>query len=410
MKTFERLGLNGPFLQAIQDHGFSEPTPIQLQAVPPALAGRDLVGCAQTGTGKTVAFLLPSMQKLSGRKPRSRQPQMVVLAPTRELAIQIADEARAFAVHTPMSVCTVYGGASIAEQADKLKRGVDLVVATPGRLLDHMRRGNVHYDDLQVLVLDEADRMLDMGFLPDMRAIIRRMPDDRQTMMFSATMPAPVQGLANEFLVDPLKIEIEASTPPATLNQVMYPVPKHLKLDLLLAILKQKDVDSMLVFTRTKVGADTVGRQLREANISLDVIHGDFSQKQRLRALDRFKKGRVRVLVATNIASRGLDIQDISHVVNFDVPQHAEDYVHRIGRTARAHAEGDALTLVTPEDEREIAKIEHLLGHSIPREKLAGFDYDVPAPSWAKPSFEALLAKARGDEDPVDHWRSLARF
>jgi ATP-dependent RNA helicase RhlE len=252
--------------------------------------------------------------------------------------------------------------------------------------------------------------MLDMGFLPDMRAIIRRMPDDRQTMMFSATMPAPVQGLANEFLVDPLKIEIEASTPPATLNQVMYPVPKHLKLDLLLAILKQKDVDSMLVFTRTKVGADTVGRQLREANISLDVIHGDFSQKQRLRALDRFKKGRVRVLVATNIASRGLDIQDISHVVNFDVPQHAEDYVHRIGRTARAHAEGDALTLVTPEDEREIAKIEHLLGHSIPREKLAGFDYDVPAPSWAKPSFEALLAKARGDEDPVDHWRSLARF
>jgi ATP-dependent RNA helicase RhlE len=410
MKTFERLGLNGPFLQAIQDHGFSEPTPIQLQAVPPALAGRDLVGCAQTGTGKTVAFLLPSMQKLSGRKPRSRQPQMVVLAPTRELAIQIADEARAFAVHTPMTVCTVYGGASIREQADKLQRGVDLVVATPGRLLDHMRRGNVHYDDLQVLVLDEADRMLDMGFLPDMRAIIRRMPDDRQTMMFSATMPAPVQGLANEFLVDPLKIEIEASTPPATLNQVMYPVPKHLKLDLLLAILKQKDVDSMLVFTRTKVGADTVGRQLREANISLDVIHGDFSQKQRLRALDRFKKGRVRVLVATNIASRGLDIQDISHVVNFDVPQHAEDYVHRIGRTARAHAEGDALTLVTPEDEREIAKIEHLLGHSIPREKLAGFDYDVPAPSWAKPSFEALLAKARGDEDPVDHWRSLARF
>ncbi|MGA9531084.1 MAG: DEAD/DEAH box helicase [Anaerolineales bacterium] len=410
MKTFEQLGLGGPFLQAIQDHGFNEPTPIQLQAIPPALAGRDLVGCAQTGTGKTVAFLLPSMQKLSGQRPRSRQPQMVVLAPTRELAIQIADEARAFAIHTPMSVCTVYGGSSIRDQADQLKRGVDLVVATPGRLLDHMRRGNVHYDDLKVLVLDEGDRMLDMGFLPDMRAILRQMPNDRQTMMFSATMPAPVQGLANEFMVDPMLIEIEASTPPATLNQIMYPVPRHLKTDLLLAIIKQKDVDSMLVFTRTKVGADVVGRQLREGNISVDVIHGDFAQKQRIRALDRFKKGKVRVLVATNIASRGLDIQDISHVVNFDVPEHAEDYVHRIGRTGRAHAEGDALTLVTPEDEREIAKIEHLLGHAIPRERLSGFNYDVTAPSWAKPSFEALLAKARGDEDPVDHWRSLARF
>ncbi|HEX9797052.1 MAG TPA: DEAD/DEAH box helicase [Anaerolineales bacterium] len=409
--SFDEFGLIQPLLQAVEDHGFASPTPIQTQAIPPALEGRDIVGSAQTGTGKTVAFLLPAMQRLHGSRPNPRRPQMVVLAPTRELALQISDEARSFARHTPISVCTVYGGASIKEQADELRRGVDLVVATPGRLLDHMRRGNVSYDDLQILVLDEADRMLDMGFLPDMRSIIRQMPAERQTMMFSATMPDEVQGLANEFLRDPVRLDILASRPPAILDQALYPVPVHLKTDLLLGLLEGNSVDSMLVFTRTKANADVVYRKLKEAGTSVDVIHGDFPQKRRLSALHRFKQGDVRVLVATNIASRGLDIEDISHVLNFDMPDHAEDYVHRIGRTARAHAEGEAITLVTPEDERQIAKIEHFLGHPIERRRLEGFNYDVPAPSWAKPSFEALLEKARGDdEEKIDRWRSLARF
>lgn len=408
--TFLEFNLSRPLMQALEEHGFTDPTPIQIEAIPPAKEGLDIIGTAQTGTGKTVAFLLPSLEKIMGTKPRSRHPQMLVMAPTRELVLQIAEEAKAFARHTPVQVCAVYGGASIGKQADQLKRGADVVVATPGRLLDQLRRGNIRFDDIEILVLDEADRMLDMGFLPDMREIIRQVPRDRQTMMFSATIPAPVQGLANEFMVDPYKIEIEASTPPATIDQIIMPVPKHLKMDLLLALLKQRKVESMLVFTRTKVNADVVGRKLRENKIKVEVIHGDFSQRRRERALQKFKQGKVQVLVATNIASRGLDIEDISHVVNFDVPQHAEDYVHRIGRTARAKAEGTAITLVTPEDERAIAKIEHLLGHEVPRERLEDFDYEVEAPSWARPSFEALMEKARGKESKVDRWRSISRF
>ncbi len=409
--SFSEFQLSEPLLRAIEEEGFQAPTPIQVEAIPPLLEGEDVVGCAQTGTGKTVAFILPSLEKIVGSKPRPRQPQMVVLAPTRELALQIADEARTFATHTPAGVCAVFGGGSIRKQAQQLKQGVDIVVATPGRLMDHMRRGNVRFDDVKILVLDEADRLLDMGFLPDMREIIGDMPQERQTMMFSATMPTPVRGLAGEFLRDPIWIDVKAATPPETLTQLLYPVPKHLKTELLLAILEEKGVNSALVFTRTKVAADMVGRKLREAGVSVDVIHGDFSQRRRLSALGKFKEGRVRVLVATNIAARGLDIEDISHVVNYDVPQHAEDYVHRIGRTARLNAEGVAITLVTSEDERAVAKIEHLLGHELPREGLEEFDYEVEAPSWARPSFEALLEKARGDtEKKIDRWRSLARF
>lgn len=409
--TFNEFRLDDVLLKAVEEQGFESPTPIQVEAIPPLVDGEDVVGCAQTGTGKTVAFILPALQKIMGTKPRPNRPQMVVLAPTRELALQIASEAERFGVHTPTKVCAVYGGSSISQQTDMLKNGVDIVVATPGRLMDHMRRGNVKFDDVQILVLDEADRLLDMGFLPDMRTIIGAMPKDRQTLMFSATMPASVQGLANEFLRDPLRIDIKASTPPETLTQSLYPVPKHLKDELLLALLEQKQVESMLLFTRTKVNADMVGRKLRDAGVKVDVIHGDYSQRRRLSALRKFKQGDIRVLVATNIAARGLDIEDISHVVNFDVPEHPEDYVHRIGRTARANAEGTAITLVTSEDERAIAKIEYLLGRELPRRKLDNFDYDVSAPSWAKPSFEALLDKARGDkEEKIDRWRSISRF
>lgn len=253
--------------------------------------------------------------------------------------------------------------------------------------------------------------MLDMGFFPDIEYIVSRMPDKRQTMLFSATMPPEIIGLARQFQRDPASIQINPARPPAQIRQRVFPVPKHLKLDLLAAIIDQLEVESMLVFTRTKVNADMVSRILKEKGIRLETIHGDFHQQRRLSALRKFKEGKVQVLVATNVAARGLDIQDISHVVNFDVPEHAEDYVHRVGRTARAEAEGEALTLFTSDDEGPLARIEFLLGRQLPRERLEGFDYDVPAPSWAKPSFQSLLEKARGEEgDKVDRWRSLARF
>lgn len=408
--SFEEFGFSRPVLEAVRRRGFTSPTPIQLQAIPAAMEGRDMLGCAQTGTGKTVAFLLPAIERLLRENRKVRWPRVVVMAPTRELVLQITDEGKDFASGSPISVVAVFGGGSIGRQADQLKKGADILVATPGRLLDHMRRGNVRYDDLEILVLDEGDRMLDMGFLPDMREIVGRMPKERQTMMFSATMPPEVAGLAREFQRDPVRFDIQRAVPPEAIDQVVYPVPKHLKADLLKHILKTQAVESMLVFTDTKVNADVVSRQLKEAGIKVATIHGDFAQKQRLTALGRFKDRKVQVLVATNVASRGLDIQDISHVVNFDVPEHPEDYVHRVGRTARADAEGNALTLVTPDDEASLLKIETFLGKKVRRVTLPEFDYQVPAPSWAKPSFEALLRKARGEEDEVDRWRSLARF
>lgn len=406
---FEQLNLSEPVMKSIREKGFQAATPIQEQAMPAALAGQDVLGCAQTGTGKTVAFLVPIIERLKGE--RVNKPRAVVLAPTRELVLQIADEARQLAGHTQLRTTAIFGGSSMGQQIDDLKRGVDIIVATPGRLMDHMRRGNISYDQLQVLVLDEADRMLDMGFFPDIEYIVSRMPTKRQTMLFSATMPPEIIGLARQFQRDPATIQINPARPPAQIRQRVFPVPKHLKLDLLAAIIDQLEVESMLVFTRTKVNADMVSRILKEKGIRLETIHGDFHQKRRLSALSKFKQGKVQVLVATNVAARGLDIQDISHVVNFDVPEHAEDYVHRVGRTARAEAEGEALTLLTTDDEGPLARIEFLLGRKLPRERLDGFNYDVPAPSWAKPSFESLLEKARGEEgDKVDRWRSLARF
>ncbi len=408
--SFEEFGFSQPLLEAVERRGFEDPTPIQIEAIPEALAGNDILGCAQTGTGKTVAFLLPAIERMQQDRGEHRWPRLVVMAPTRELVLQIADEARQFAAGTGLSVCAVFGGGSIGKQASQLQQGADMVVATPGRLMDHMRRGNIRFQDLLILVIDEGDRMLDMGFLPDMRQIIDQMPGKRQTMMFSATMPPTVAGLANEFLNQPIRIDIKVATPPESIDQRFYPVPRHLKVNLLVDLIQSQAVESMLIFTATKINADMVYRMLKDAGVSAAVIHGDYRQKERLAALDRFKAGKVKVLVATNVASRGLDIEDISHVANFDVPEHAEDYVHRIGRTARAEADGNAITLVTPEDERAVAKIEAFLGRKIPRVRLEGFDYDVPAPSWAKPSFEALLKKAQGEDDDVERWRSLARF
>jgi len=408
---FEELHLDSRLLRALHRESILTPTPIQAGAIPPALEGRDVLGVAQTGTGKTAAFVLPAVHRLLAvAEPRQpKRPRMIVLAPTRELALQIADHARALAQFADIRIGVVYGGAPLGKQAEDLRRGLDIVVATPGRLLDHLQRRNLDFSDLRILVLDEADRMLDMGFLPDIERIVERMPEARQTMLFSATMPGPIQGLTYRFMRKPERIEIGNSRPPQILQQELYPVPKHLKLALLTALLRRTSVESTLVFTRTKQDADVVARKLREAGLSVGVMHGDFAQKERVRALDQFRDGHVRILVATNIAARGLDIEGISHVINYDVPEEAEDYVHRIGRTARVTAEGMAWTLVTDEDEGLISAIEYLLGEKIERLRLEGFDYDVPVPDWAKPSPQAVRRSVTNRRGAIGRWKSLTR-
>ena len=404
---FTELNISEPLQKAIRALEYEEMTPIQVRAIPPGLKGTDIVGCAQTGTGKTVAFVLPALERLLRDQAQTRNPRVLVLEPTRELAIQVAGETRKLAARTSLRVASVYGGAHMRRQTERLRQGVDIVVATPGRLMDHMRRRNVNLSDLQVLVLDEADRMLDMGFFPDIKQIVSRTPRQRQTMLFSATIPPSISALARQFQRDPLSIEIDLAHPPEAIQQVLYPVPKHLKTQLLLAILEQMAVSSMLVFTRTKQQADVVTRGLREARVAVACIHGDFKQADRVRALEGFRSCEHRVLVATNIAARGLDVEGISHVLNYDVPEHPEDYVHRIGRTARADADGDAITLVTPDDEALIHRIEHLLGRKIKRKTLPGFDYDVPTPSWARPSAKTLVKQATQSLGLADRWRSM---
>jgi ATP-dependent RNA helicase RhlE len=404
---FTELDLSKPLQGAVSTLGYEETTPIQARAIPPALQRRDIVGCAQTGTGKTLAFLLPALERLLQDPARVKNPRVVILEPTRELVIQVTGETRKLAARTSLRVLSVYGGAGMRRQIDRLRRGVDVIVATPGRLMDHMRRKNVSFRDLQILVLDEADRMLDMGFLPDIEQIVSRMPRQRQTMLFSATMPPAILALARQFQRDPVNIEINLAQPPEAIQQALYPVPKHLKVRLLLAILEQLEVDSMLVFTRTKQEADIVTRQLRQSRIAVACIHGDFKQRDRISALEGFRSGKHRVLVATNIAARGLDVEGISHVINYDVPEHPEDYVHRVGRTARAEADGDAITLVTPDDEALIHRIEYLLGRKIERQTLPGFDYDVPAPSWAKRSAKTLIQQTSQSQSLTDRWRAM---
>jgi ATP-dependent RNA helicase RhlE len=404
---FTEFEIHEKLQQNIKSQGFDEPTPVQAQAIPPGLQGRDIVGSAQTGTGKTLAFLLPAFQRLLDDNSKTKNPRVVVLEPTRELAIQVEGEARKLSPGTSLRSLTVYGGAGMKSQIEQLHRGVDIIVATPGRLLDHMRRGNVRFDDVQILVLDEADRMLDMGFIPDIDLIISRMPRQRQTMLYSATMPPAIASLALRYQIDPVTISLDTARPPKMLEQTLYPVPKHLKTQLLMRILQEKDVESMLVFTQTKQQAEVLSRQLAEAGFSVACLHGDFQQRDRIRALEGFRSGKHTVLVATNVAARGLDVEGISHVVNYDVPEQPDDYLHRIGRTARAEAGGDAITLVTWEDESLIFRIEHLLGRKIKRQRLEGFDYDVPTPSWAKPSAKAFMQRASRSQTLADRWRSM---
>ena len=355
-------------LRAVRELNFTEPTQIQHMAIPPALGGRDILASAETGSGKSAAFGLPILNKLAGM-PRGKT-HALVLAPTRELAEQIATHLRALAKHTDIRVAAVYGGVGFGPQAIAFKGGTDVIVATPGRLLDHMTRGTANLKAISLLVLDEADRMLDMGFLPDVRRILGRIPSARQTFFFSATLPPQISGLVREMLNDPCRVELAAKPAPvATLTQTVYAVPQDKKTDLFLELLKDNTIYSAIAFTRTKARANRLAAALAKHRISSDLIHGDRSQSQRTRALESFKRGKHRVLVATDIAARGIDIVELGHVVNYDVPHAAEDYMHRIGRTARAQATGDAITFVSSEEEPLMRQIEYALGKRLDRSK-----------------------------------------
>jgi ATP-dependent RNA helicase RhlE len=374
MNDFASFGLSAELLRGIQDLGFVEPTPIQIQAIPPAMAGRDVLACAMTGSGKTAAFLLPILQRF-GERP-SGATRALVLTPTRELAAQIAEHLTGFAAHTKLTGAAVFGGVASGPQEDAFRRGVDVLVATPGRLLDHFQNDYARLDDLEVLVLDEADRMLDMGFLPDVRRVLAALPRERQTMLFSATLPPPIVELAHEMLHDPVAINVERRALPADgVTQAVYPVREDLKPWLLLELLRRDEIKNVLVFTRTKHRANRLAEFLDRQSMPCDRIHGNRSQAQRTDALARFKSGRLRVLIATDIAARGIDVEALSHVINFDVPNVPDDYIHRVGRTARAGAIGDAFTFVAPQEQADWHAIERAVGKRLPQRTLAGFDY-----------------------------------
>lgn len=382
---FSSLGLGPNILKALQEAGYTEPTPIQAAAIPLISAGHDLIGIAQTGTGKTAAFVLPILAKLSSmagdNRPRTR---VLVVAPTRELAAQIEENVRAYAKHLPLRMATVFGGVGERPQIEALRSGADLIIATPGRLLDLMNQRHGDFSALQFLVLDEADRMLDMGFLPDIRRIVRAMPKKRQTLLFSASLSQEIETLTHEFLQSPKTVQIGRRANPAeTVTQLVYEVPQHLKPALLNHLLKDSAFDSVLVFSRTKHGADRIARNLESNGIKTATLHSNRSQNQRLRALKDFKAGVVRVLVATDIAARGIDVEGISHVINFDFPMHSEDYVHRIGRTGRAQQVGDAISFVTPADHASLRSLERFIGRGIVRKRAEGFDYGAAAPQGA---------------------------
>ncbi len=376
---FDGLGLHPKLMRAIEDLGFEMPTPVQIAAIPPALDGRDVIGCAMTGSGKTAAFALPILQRLLDR-PRGAT-RALILTPTRELASQVAEHLAELAVHTNVRVATVFGGVGAGPQEKAFRKGVDVIVGTPGRLLDHFQSDYARLPELEVLVFDEADRMLDMGFLPDIKRILRHLPKKpRQTFFFSATMPDEILRLSRDILRDPVRLSVERKSAPATgVTQALYPVSTRGKLDLLIELLERGEIGNAIVFCRTKHRADRVAKKLVAEGIAAGRIHGNRSQGQRTEALAAFKNGRTRVLVATDIVARGIDVEALDHVVNFDVPHTADDYIHRVGRTARAELTGDAYTLVAPEEESIVWTIERVLGRSIERRKVEGFDYGSPA-------------------------------
>jgi len=398
---FTSLGLGPKITKAVREAGYTEPTPIQTKAIPPVLRGRDVIGIAQTGTGKTAAFVLPILERLSaqGAPGGRRGIRALIVAPTRELVVQIEENVRKYSRHLHFRIATVYGGVGERPQIQALRAGAEIVIATPGRLQDLMNQGHVDYRLLEVAVLDEADRMLDMGFLPQMRKIVRALPAERQTLMFSATLSKEIESLTQEMLRSPETIQIGRRANPAeSVTQFVYETSKDAKLPLLLHLLRDASLDSVLVFSRTKHGADKIARKLQAAGIATGTLHSNRSQSQRLAALRDFKSGAVRVLVATDIAARGIDVEGISHVVNFDFPPQPEDYVHRIGRTGRAKAIGDAISFVTPDDAANLRALERFINRGIPRKVAEGLKV-TPIAAWHAPSsaLRAPSPRTRGE-------------
>ncbi len=396
---FGALKLHPSLLKGIKELGFSKPTAIQTDAIPPGLSGRDVLACATTGSGKTAAFLLPILHRLLD-SPRGTTRALVV-TPTRELAAQIVQELDALATHTPITGAAIYGGVGMGPQEHAFRSGADVLVATPGRLLEHLRQPYAKLDKIEYLVLDEADRMLDMGFLPDIRRLLKYLPRKRQTLFFSATMPGPIRELTRELLADPVTINLERkSAPAAGITQAVYPVPQELKSALLKTLIERDLMQQALVFTRTKHRANRLWEFLTKHGLSAARIHGNRSQPQREDALAGFKNGRYRVLVATDIAARGIDVEALGHVVNFDVPLVAEDYIHRVGRTGRAEMTGEAFTFVSPQEEDEIRMIERAVGKALPRVTLPDFDYAAkPEGRLEKPLAERLAAHRSRRQD-----------
>jgi ATP-dependent RNA helicase RhlE len=375
---FKSFNFHPQVAAGITTAGYVTPTPIQAQAIPPVMNGQDVMGLAQTGTGKTAAFALPILHRLvAGERGKVRA---LVIAPTRELAEQINDSFLELGKQTRLRSITVYGGVNINPQFQKLKSGVEIVVACPGRLLDHIGQGTIDLSHLEVLVLDEADQMFDMGFLPDIRRVLKHVPQQRQTLLFSATMPVDIRKLASEILRDPVTVQVGNTAPPVTVTHALYPVEQHLKTPLLLELLQHTDTESVLIFTRTKHRAKRLGEQLEKAGYKAASLQGNLSQNRRQAALDGFRDGTFQILVATDIAARGIDVSQISHVINYDIPDTPEAYVHRIGRTGRAARSGDAFTLVAREDAVMVRTIERTLGAPLERRTVTGFDYTVPAP------------------------------
>ncbi len=376
---FELFQLHPNIMAGVKAQGYTTPTPIQRQAIPQVMQGRDVMGLAQTGTGKTAAFVLPILERLL-QGPRGRV-RALIIAPTRELAEQIHESIKELGRQTKLHSITIYGGVGVNPQIQKMRAGVEIVVACPGRLLDHINQGTIKLSSLEVLVLDEADRMFDMGFLPDIRRILKHVPTKRQTLLFSATMPDDIRRLAHDILHDPVTVQVGHTAPVNTVSHALYPVGQHLKTALLLELLHHTDTGSVLIFTRTKHRAKRVAQQLEKAGYKAASLQGNLSQNRRQAALDGFRDGSFQVLVATDIAARGIDVSSISHVINYDIPDTVDAYTHRIGRTGRAAKTGDAFTLITREDEPVVRSIERVLGAKIERRTLKGFDYTKPAPA-----------------------------
>lgn len=400
--SFSVLGLDAKILRAVTEAGYTEPTPIQTAAIPPIIAGHDLIGIAQTGTGKTAAFTLPILTRLATQPAGQRRAtKVLVIAPTRELVVQIEENVRAYAKHLSLTVATVFGGVGEQPQIRALRGGTDIIIACPGRLLDLMGQRAADFSQLKFLVLDEADRMLDMGFLPDIRRIVQQLPKQRQTLMFSATLSKEIEVLTREFQRTPKLVQIgRRSNPAETVAQFIYEVPKHLKTSLLLHLLRAPGMDMVLVFSRMKHNADRIARQLEQKGVRTATLHSNRSQNQRLRALKDFKSGAVQVLVATDIAARGIDVDGISHVVNYDFPMHPEDYVHRIGRTGRAHAVGEAISFVTHEDHGELRALERFIGRGIVRKKAEGFNYSQAPAAFNPAECERRFPRGQNQQRP----------